>query len=74
MILHRVEGIDSVGAIGLSNAAIVSPSGEKDLNVSLIGVESGRPGEPPVLSGRNLLIDRGSEAIIDQNVVDQTGA
>jgi putative ABC transport system permease protein len=72
--ISRVEGVDSVGAIGLSNAAIVSPSGEKDLNVSLIGVESNRPGEPPVLSGRNLLIDRGSEVIVDQNVADQTGA
>jgi putative ABC transport system permease protein len=71
--ITRVEGVDSVGAIGLSNAAIVSPSGEKDLNVSLIGVESGRPGEPPVLSGRNLLTDRGSEVIVDQNVADQTG-
>jgi putative ABC transport system permease protein len=72
--ISRVEGVDSVGAIGLSNAAIVSPSGEKDLNVSLIGVESNRPGEPPILSGRNLLIDRGSEVIVDQNVADQTGA
>ena len=72
--ISRVEGVDSVGAIGLSNAAIVSPSGEKDLNVSLIGVESNKPGEPPVLSGRNLLIDRGSEVIVDQNVADQTGA
>lgn len=71
--ITRVEGVDDVGAIGLSNAAIVSPSGEKDLNVSLIGVESGRPGEPPVLSGRNLLTDRGSEVIVDQNVADQTG-
>ena len=43
------------------------------MNVSFIGVESGKPGEPPVTSGRNLLIDRGSEVIIDQNVVDQTG-
>jgi putative ABC transport system permease protein len=71
--INRIEGVDSVGAIGLSNATIVSPAGKKDLNVSLIGVESGRPGEPPVLSGRNLLIDRGSEVIIDQNVADRTG-
>lgn len=71
--IARVEGVDSVGPIGLSNVAIVFPTGKKDLNVSLIGVEAGKPGEPPVLSGRNLLIDRGSEVIIDQNVVDQTG-
>jgi putative ABC transport system permease protein len=69
----RVEGVESVGPIGLSNVSIVFPGEKKDLNVSFIGIESGKPGEPPVTSGRNLIIDRGSEAIIDQNVVDQTG-
>jgi hemin transport system permease protein len=71
--IARVEGVEAVGPIGLSSAAIVFPTGKKDLNVSLIGVEAGKPGEPPVLTGRNVLIDRGSEVIIDQNVVDQTG-
>ena len=71
--IARVEGVEAVGPIGLSNVAIVLPTEKKDLNVSFIGVEAGKPGEPPVTSGRNLLIDRGSEVIIDQNVVDQTG-
>ena len=71
--IARLEGIDSVGPLGLSNVSIVKPDGGKDLSVSLIGVEAGKPGEPPAISGRNLVIDRGSEAIIDQNVVDQTG-
>ena len=71
--IARLEGIDSVGPLGLSNVSIVKPDGGKDLSVSLIGVEAGKPGEPPALTGRNLVIDRGSEAIIDQNVVDQTG-
>jgi putative ABC transport system permease protein len=71
--IARVEGVEAVGPIGLSSVAIVLPTEKKDLNVSFIGVEAGKPGEPPVTSGRNLLIDRGSEVIIDQNVVDQTG-
>jgi putative ABC transport system permease protein len=71
--IARVEGVEAVGPIGLSNVAIVLATKKKDLNVSFIGVEAGKPGEPPVTSGRNLLIDRGSEVIIDQNVVDQTG-
>ena len=71
--IARLEGIDSVGPLGLSNVSIVKPDGGKDLSVSLIGVEAGKPGEPPAITGRNLVIDRGSEAIIDQNVVDQTG-
>ena len=37
--IARVEGVESVGPIGLSNVAIVFPAGKKDLNVSLIGVE-----------------------------------
>ena len=71
--IARLAGVDSVGPLGLSNVSIVRPSGEKDLGVSLIGVEAGKPGEPTVLLGRNLRIDRGSEAIIDQNIVDRTG-
>jgi putative ABC transport system permease protein len=69
----RVEGVESAGPIGLSNVSLVLPSGKKALNVSLIGVEAGKTGEPPVTAGKNMLIDRGSEVIIDQNVVDQTG-
>ncbi len=71
--IARVEGVEAVGPIGLSNVAVVFPTGKKDLNVSFIGVEAGKPGEPPVTSGRNLLIDRGNEVIIDQHVVDRTG-
>jgi len=69
----RVDGVEAVGPIGLSNLAIVFPDGKEDLKVSLIGVEAGKPGDPPVTSGRNLLIDRGSDVIIDKNVVDHTG-
>jgi len=71
--ITRVDGVESAGALGFSNVSIVLSNGEKDLGVSLIGVEAGKPGEPPVTSGRNLLIDRGNDVIIDQNVVDDTG-
>jgi putative ABC transport system permease protein len=71
--IARLEGVEAVGPIGLSNVVIVFPTGKKDLNVSFIGVEAGKPGEPPVTSGRNLLIDRGNEVIIDQHVVDKAG-
>ncbi len=71
--IARLSGVDSVGPLGLSNVSIVRTNSKKDLGVSLIGVEAGKPGEPPVLFGRNLRIDRGSEAIIDQNIADQTG-
>jgi len=48
------------------------PDGVENINISLIGVESGRPGEPKVLEGRQLSANRGSEVLIDINVVNRT--
>jgi putative ABC transport system permease protein len=45
---------------------------EKKLNVALIGVEPGKPGEPPVVQGRGLR-DRAKEALIDRNTTLRTG-
>jgi putative ABC transport system permease protein len=71
--IKRIEGVQSAGPIGFSNGTIEFMDGRNSLDVSLIGVEAGAPGAPPVTSGRNLLTNRGSEIIVDQNVVDQTG-
>lgn len=71
--IQRVEGVSDVGSIGFSNASIIFPDGRESLNVSLIGVEAGRPGAPPVIAGKNLLTDRGLETVVDLNVVNQIG-
>lgn len=71
--IRRVEGVADIGSVGFSNAALVLPTAEGSLNVSLIGVEAGQPGDPPVLSGRGLTTSRGNEVVIDGNVVAQTG-
>jgi putative ABC transport system permease protein len=42
-------------------------------SVSLIGVEPGRPGEPPVVDGEQLSSIRAKEAIIGRNVALRTG-
>jgi putative ABC transport system permease protein len=44
----------------------------KKLNVAAIGVEPGRPGEPPVLRGTQLQARGSKEAIIDRNVALRT--
>jgi putative ABC transport system permease protein len=71
--LRRVDGVAAVGQIATSNTTIVLPDGSEPLDVSLLGVEPGAPGEPPVRSGRQLGRSRANEVIIDQRVVDRTG-
>ncbi len=65
--VQRVEGVKEVGTISFGNAAIPLNDGSTPLKVSLIGVEPGKPGEPPALEGQNLKGKRDNEAIIDKN-------
>jgi len=70
--IRRVEGVGDVGQVGTSVAAILLPDDPDGLNVSLIGVEAGLPGEPPVVEGIPLARNRGNEVIIDGNVAERT--
>ncbi|MCX7838226.1 MAG: ABC transporter permease [Anaerolineae bacterium] len=67
----RVPGVKDAGQVSFSSVVLVQGDGKK-FNVALIGVEPGKPGEPPVLLGRGLEA-RGNEAIIDRNVALRTG-
>lgn len=70
--IKRVEGVDTVGAIGLSNATIIlSTQQQSQQDVSLIGVEPGQPGLPPVISGRTLKTTRAREVVIDQRIAQK---
>ena len=69
--IRRVPGVRDAGQV--SFASVVLMMGERKINVALIGVEPGKPGEPPVLKGSGLEERRAKEAIIDQNVVARTG-
>ncbi len=69
--IRRVAGVRDVGTISVANASLVLGQDQK-LNIALIGVEPGRPGEPPVVTGRGLRARRGREAIIDRNVALRT--
>jgi len=71
--IRRIEGVKDAGQIGFSNATIVFPDNREPLDVSIIGIEPDKPGSPPVTSGNNLQLDRGSDIIIDANVVNRTG-
>ena len=71
--LSRVPGVAEIGPIGFANATIVFPVLEDPLDISLIGVERGKPGEPPAYIGRNLLTERGLETVIDEDIAAETG-
>jgi putative ABC transport system permease protein len=70
--IRRVDGVQAVGPIGVASA-VLTQDGKKPLNVALIGVEPGQPGEPPVFSGTPLTGRRNRDAILDRNTALRTG-
>ena len=68
----RLPGVKDAGQVSFSSVVLVL-SNDKKLNVALIGVEPGKPGEPPVVSGRGIGEKSSSEAIIDRNTALRTG-
>jgi len=69
--LRRVDGVSDAGPIYTSNTEIVSL--EKPLKVSMLGVEAGRPGMPPLLEGRAFRGGEAREAVIDRGVALRSG-
>lgn len=72
--LRGVQGVKDVGAIGFASASVMLAGGARPLDVAIIGVEPGRPGEPPALQGQRLLRRSGNDAIIDRTVAAVTRA
>jgi putative ABC transport system permease protein len=71
--VRRVPGVKDAGTLSFASVSVVFSPSQKPLNVAMIGVEPGRPGEPPVLQGRGLNTSRAREAIIDRYVALRTG-
>lgn len=69
--VRRVPGVAEAGPVSASNTAILLSETEI-LKVSLLGVESGRPGTPQVVSGRSFLSATAREVIVDQRVLDRS--
>jgi putative ABC transport system permease protein len=66
--IRRVEGVREVGPVGFASVSILLDGEAEPLDISLIGVEPGKPGEPPVVMGQGLLRRSADEAIIDRTV------
>ena len=69
--VKRVAGIKDAGQINFSSVVLVLNDAKK-LNVAVIGVELGKPGEPAVLEGNQLQSKSSREAILDRNVALRT--
>jgi putative ABC transport system permease protein len=71
--VRRVNGVADQGAIGTSLATIVFPDEREAVDISLLGVEPGKPGEPLAIEGRNLRSKRANETVIDVSIARQFG-
>lgn len=69
--LRRVAGVADVGQVGFATAKAPTADGATEVDVALIGIEPGRPGEPQVLEGRQLERDRSNDVLIDTNAAQQ---
>lgn len=70
--IRRVPGVAAAGQVGFASAEMLYGPDEKSLDVSLIGVEPGAPGAPPVFEGSDLSRSRSEEVVVDQNVIART--
>ncbi len=71
--IRQVPGVAEAGQIGFANADVLLPGASAPLKVSLIGVEPGRPGLPPVLQGRSFYSRLASEVILDRSAALRSG-
>ena len=69
--IRRVEGVEDAGAIYTSSTEIVSL--DEPLKVSMLGVEPGRPGMPPIIEGREFRTGEARETVIDRQVAIRSG-
>ena len=71
--IRQVAGVAEAGQIGFANADVLIPGAAAPVKVSLIGVEPGRPGLPPVLQGRAFYSRLASEVILDRSAALRSG-
>jgi putative ABC transport system permease protein len=72
--VRRLPGAADVGAIAFSNVKVVLPQGQETLDISLIGIEPGKPGSPPVFEGQEIRTKRAKEIVLDASIAEALGA
>jgi putative ABC transport system permease protein len=71
--VRRIEGVAAVGPLGLSSATAIFVDGRTPVDISLVGVDPGAPGDPPLLAGPGLRTKRNNDAVIDEGLATQAG-
>jgi putative ABC transport system permease protein len=71
--IRIAPGVHDVGPISFGSGSVVLGQGREPLKVSIIGVEPGKPGEPPVVAGESLNRRGSDEVILDRTVAMATG-
>lgn len=69
----RMPDVDEAGAIGFSSVFVSIAGSNELLSVSMLGVEPGKPGEPPAFEGRGLGGVRANEVVLDENAAIRLG-
>lgn len=71
--IRRITGIADAGPLAFATGTVVFSDLRDPIDVSLIGVEAGKPGEPNVLAGAGLQDKRKDEVIINRSTAEQAG-
>lgn len=71
--VRRVPGVASVGPLGFASATIVFNDLREPLDISMVGVEPGKPGDPTLIDGTGLRSRRTNDVVIDVSIARQTG-
>jgi len=69
--IQRVEGVLDVGSLGLSTATVVFADGRPSVDISLVGVDPGKPGDPALITGTGLRAKRNNDVVIGQDIASQ---
>jgi putative ABC transport system permease protein len=71
--VRRIPGVAEVGPLGFASATIIFDDGREPLDISIVGVEPGKPGDPALLEGTGLRSRRNNDAVIDISIAQQAG-
>jgi putative ABC transport system permease protein len=71
--LRRVEGVADVGQVGFASGKVPQADGKGELDVALIGVEPGKPGDPKVIEGQQMVRANSNDVVVDTGVTKRLG-
>jgi len=69
---RRIDGVKEIGPLAFSTGTVVFQDGRAEVDISFVGVEIGKPGDPALLSGTGLRSKRNNEAVIDADLATQS--